>query len=164
MLWLNLIMDTLASLALATEPPNSEELLKRKPYSKEDSILSNKMLKHIIGQATFQLIGLSLLVFKGKSWRSDITGTIFEKGTTFAYKEHDPSVDASVHLTYVFNVFVFMQVFNLINSRRIMDEFDTLKNIQKSKIFLFVLVFIVILQILIINNGGRTFSISSDVS
>jgi magnesium-transporting ATPase (P-type) len=163
MLWLNLIMDTLASLALATEPPNSEELLKRKPYPKDDNILSNKMLKHIIGQAIFQLVGLGLVVFKGKSWRSDITGTILEKGTFLVTKENDPSVDASVHLTYVFNTFVFMQVFNFINSRRILDEFDTLKNIRKSRTFLCVLALVILLQILIINNGGKTFSISPKV-
>jgi len=48
MLWINLIMDTLASLALATEPP-TEELLERKPHNRKEYIISKKMFKHIFG-------------------------------------------------------------------------------------------------------------------
>lgn len=48
MLWVNLIMDTFASLALATEPP-SDELLLRKPHNRSEYIISKKMAKHIIG-------------------------------------------------------------------------------------------------------------------
>lgn len=48
MLWINLIMDTFASLALATEPP-TELLLLRKPHNRDEYIISKKMLKHITG-------------------------------------------------------------------------------------------------------------------
>jgi Ca2+ transporting ATPase len=48
MLWLNLIMDTLASLALATEPP-TESLLDRLPHNRKEYIVSKKMMKHIFG-------------------------------------------------------------------------------------------------------------------
>jgi len=48
MLWINLIMDTFGALALATEPP-TEELLKRKPYGRNDYIISPVMMKHILG-------------------------------------------------------------------------------------------------------------------
>ena len=48
MLWINLIMDTLGALALATEPPQ-ESLLKRKPYGRHDYIISPLMMKHILG-------------------------------------------------------------------------------------------------------------------
>jgi Ca2+ transporting ATPase len=48
-LWVNMIMDTLAALALATEPPK-EELLQRPPYRKHEYIISQKMVKHILGQ------------------------------------------------------------------------------------------------------------------
>jgi len=50
MLWVNLIMDTFASLALATEPP-TEDLLLRQPHNKYEYIVSKKMVKHIIGQS-----------------------------------------------------------------------------------------------------------------
>jgi magnesium-transporting ATPase (P-type) len=52
MLWVNLIMDTFAALALATEPP-SEDLLNDKPHSKKDSIVTSVMWRNIIGQSIF---------------------------------------------------------------------------------------------------------------
>jgi len=52
MLWINLIMDTLASLALATEPPNLA-LLERPPHSRHEYIVTKKMFKHILGQSFF---------------------------------------------------------------------------------------------------------------
>ena len=54
MLWVNLVMDTLASLALATEPP-SEKLLERMPYGRTKPILSAQMIKNIVGHAIYQL-------------------------------------------------------------------------------------------------------------
>ena len=80
MLWVNLIMDTLASLALATEPPNAEDLLKRKPYLRESSLLSKKMMKHILGQSLFQLSVLTIIIFEGKSIFNQIDYTLFDKG------------------------------------------------------------------------------------
>lgn len=50
MLWVNLIMDTFASLALATEAP-TEELLLRKPHNRNEYILTITMVKHILGQS-----------------------------------------------------------------------------------------------------------------
>ena len=67
MLWVNLIMDTLASLALATEEPNPE-LLKRKPHNRDDYIVNRVMLKHIIGQAIFQLVVMMVVVFMGEQF------------------------------------------------------------------------------------------------
>lgn len=52
MLWINLIMDTLGALALATEPPH-ESLLYRKPHGRGDYIISPIMMKHILGQSLF---------------------------------------------------------------------------------------------------------------
>lgn len=57
-------MDTLASLALATETP-TEDLLDRKPHSRSEYIISKTMFKHIIGQSIFQLIVMLVLVFCG---------------------------------------------------------------------------------------------------
>jgi magnesium-transporting ATPase (P-type) len=55
MLWVNLIMDTMAALALATEAP-TPELLKRRPYGRHEGILTPAMWRNIIGQAIFQVI------------------------------------------------------------------------------------------------------------
>ena len=64
MLWVNLIMDTLASLALATEPP-SDDLLQRKPYSRFESLITAEMWKNIITQGCLQIIILGTILFKG---------------------------------------------------------------------------------------------------
>ena len=60
MLWVNLIMDSLGSLALATEPPY-EELLKREPTKRNESMINGRMWKHIIIQSICQIILLILL-------------------------------------------------------------------------------------------------------
>lgn len=62
MLWVNLIMDTLAALALATEPP-SEELLLRMPYSRNENIITPLMWRNIILHAIFQMCVLSIVLF-----------------------------------------------------------------------------------------------------
>lgn len=65
MLWVNLIMDTLASLALATELP-TPDLLLRKPYGRTKPLISRTMMKNILGQAFYQLIVIFGLLFIGK--------------------------------------------------------------------------------------------------
>lgn len=67
LLWVNLIMDSLASLALATETPKPE-LLMRPPYRKQEYIISRKMVKHILGQAIFQSIVILTILFGGPSF------------------------------------------------------------------------------------------------
>ena len=62
MLWVNLIMDTFASLALATEPPNDELLLER-PYSRNESLVTAVMWRNIIGQSLYQAVILTLFLF-----------------------------------------------------------------------------------------------------
>lgn len=69
MLWVNLIMDTLASLALATEPP-TESLLLRKPYGRNKPLISRTMMKNILGHAVYQLVIIFTLLFAGKLDRS----------------------------------------------------------------------------------------------
>lgn len=65
MLWVNLIMDTLASLALATEMP-TPDLLLRKPYGRTKPLISKTMMKNILGQAIYQLTVVFALLFVGK--------------------------------------------------------------------------------------------------
>ncbi|XP_056416125.1 plasma membrane calcium-transporting ATPase 4 [Hyla sarda] len=65
MLWVNLIMDTFASLALATEPP-TESLLLRKPYGRNKPLISRTMMKNILGHAVYQLTIIFTLLFAGQ--------------------------------------------------------------------------------------------------
>merc|ERR1719310_2567226 len=63
MLWVNLVMDSLASLALATEPP-TEALLERRPYGLHESIIKRGMWVNMIGQAGYQLM-ITLIIKRG---------------------------------------------------------------------------------------------------
>ena len=65
MLWVNLIMDTLASLALATEKP-SESLLERQPYGRNKTLITPLMARSIFGQAVYMIIVIFILLFFGK--------------------------------------------------------------------------------------------------
>ena len=63
-IWVNLIVDTLASLALTTEVP-TEELLTRKPYGQTRPLISRTMMKNIIGHAIYQLAVMLFILFAG---------------------------------------------------------------------------------------------------
>ena len=79
MLWVNLIMDSLGSLALATEPPY-EELLNRKPTNRKEFIINGRMWKHIILQALVEIILLLLLYIYAPSFIPETKDEI-NKGT-----------------------------------------------------------------------------------
>lgn len=67
MLWVNLIMDTFAALALATEPP-AHDIHTRKPYPKDDPITTKIMWRNILGHAYYQIAVLLVVVFMGEGW------------------------------------------------------------------------------------------------
>lgn len=67
LLWVNLIMDSLGALALATEPPK-KDLLKRPPYRRDEYIISRKMVKHILGNSIYQIAVVYSIVFGGEYW------------------------------------------------------------------------------------------------
>lgn len=94
LLWVNLIMDTLAALALATDPPQ-DSVLDRKPERRTASIISTTMWKMIIGQAIYQLV-ITFLIYFGK---------------VAVLPGPDDISDEQIQ-TLVFNTFVWMQIFN----------------------------------------------------
>jgi Ca2+-transporting ATPase len=94
LLWVNLIMDTFAALALATDPP-SPSILDRKPDSRSARLITLSMWKMIIGQAIYQLVVTLVLNFAG----NEILG----------YKSE---FEKSRLETLIFNTFVWMQIFN----------------------------------------------------
>ncbi len=87
MLWVNLIMDTLASLGLATELP-TPDLLLRKPYGRTSPLISATMAKNILGQAVYQLAVVFFLLFYGEKFL-DIDNGRFAGGKGITQKEDD---------------------------------------------------------------------------
>ena len=77
MLWVNLIMDSLGSLALATEPPY-DELLNRKPTNRKESIINGRMWKHIILQSIFEIIILVTLYLAAPKFVPENKGNMIE--------------------------------------------------------------------------------------
>jgi len=67
MLWINLIMDTFGACALASEPP-AVDILERKPYKKNNPIVTPFMWRNILGHAVFQMIAVSFLIFGGNGY------------------------------------------------------------------------------------------------
>uniref|UniRef100_H3CBG7 Calcium-transporting ATPase n=1 Tax=Tetraodon nigroviridis TaxID=99883 RepID=H3CBG7_TETNG len=145
MLWVNLIMDTLASLALATEPP-TESLLLRK-YGRDKPLISRTMMKNILGHAVYQLIIIFTLLFAGEKFFN------IDSGRNAPL--HSPP---SEHYTIVFNVFVMMQLFNEINARKIHGERNVFEGIYRNPIFCSVVLGTFALQIIIVQFGGKPFS------
>ncbi|RKP37646.1 PMCA-type calcium-translocating P-type ATPase [Dimargaris cristalligena] len=140
LLWVNLIMDTLAALALATEPP-TEELLKRLPAPRNASLINYQMWRMIFGQAIFQVLINLLLIHLGPA--------VF-------HLPNSPQGDQILR-TMVFNSFVFLQVFNELNCRRIDDTLNVFENLHRDYGFLLVQVAVVGAQALIVTFGGMAF-------
>lgn len=92
MLWVNLIMDTLGALALATEPPH-EGLMKRPPVGRDAKFITRIMWRNIVGQSIFQILVLLIFQLKGKQLLN-LTGSDAD----------------SILKTFIFNSFVFCQV------------------------------------------------------
>ncbi|CAI5695321.1 plasma membrane calcium-transporting ATPase 1 isoform X1 [Oreochromis niloticus] len=146
MLWVNLIMDTFASLALATEPP-TEALLLRKPYGRTRPLISRTMMRNILGQAIYQLTVTFTLLFAGDKLFN------IESGRN-APIEAPPSE----HYTMVFNTFVLMQIFNEFNARKINGERNVFEGVFRNPIFCSIILGTYVAQILIVHFGGRPFS------
>ncbi|XP_043071828.1 plasma membrane calcium-transporting ATPase 2 isoform X5 [Drosophila grimshawi] len=146
MLWVNLIMDTLASLALATEVP-TPDLLLRKPYGRTKPLISRTMMKNILGQALYQLVIIFGLLFVG-----DLILDI-ESG-----RGQDLNAGPTQHFTIIFNTFVMMTLFNEINARKIHGQRNVVEGLFTNPIFYTIWIFTMISQVLIIQYGKMAFS------
>ena len=129
-------MDTFASLALATEPP-TDELLKRAPYGRKKKLISRRMFLFIFGHSMYQLTTLLVLLYAGPQL-FDI-----DKGSL-----EDVFAEPTQHFTLIFNTFVFMQIFNEVNARRVHGEQNVFGGLHRNFIFLGVMVIQVVFQVL----------------
>ncbi|KAF9387287.1 hypothetical protein CPC16_007129 [Podila verticillata] len=168
LLWVNLIMDTLAALALATDPP-TPDLLERQPETRTAPLISFTMWKMILGQAVLQLIITFVLEYRGMSilgynnvpdyvtagrTESELYGNgVNDMGVIGAYKQYKRQELSTI----VFNTFVFLQIFNEINSRRLDNRLNVFSNILKNTYFIAIFVIMVAFQAVIVQVGGEAF-------
>ena len=235
MLWVNLVMDTLGALSLATEPP-AHNVLSKQPYPKDDPIVNEVMWRNIFGHAIIQIIILNLIIFGGPhflhlcqpygvlclkhntaghcinynpyfatglyqdaesiaNWESVIKtnfnapGAVGQwdptaiaqfrcdfqvqdlkykgkpcdaKSLVAPYSGYDPSnlkdgdeTQKIIHFTFVFQIFVFLQLFNQINSRKIeLEEKNVFTNFFSNWAFITVWVIEWVTQISMVQIGG----------
>ncbi|XP_039760892.1 plasma membrane calcium-transporting ATPase 2 isoform X2 [Pararge aegeria] len=146
MLWVNLIMDTLASLALATEMP-TPDLLLRKPYGRTKPLISRTMMKNILGQAVYQLFIIFSLLFVGDKMLNIPSG-----------RGQQLSSEPSQHFTIIFNTFVMMTLFNEINARKIHGQRNVFQGLFTNPIFYSIWIGTALSQVVIIQFGGMAFS------
>ncbi|KAI8918801.1 hypothetical protein BC831DRAFT_406409 [Entophlyctis helioformis] len=148
LLWINLIINAFAALALATDPPGPG-LLDRKPASRTQSIVSPKMVKMIVCQALFQIAVILTLFFNGSKWfgapENDPTNSIKRTGAD--------AVTAAI----IFNTFVFLQVFNLVSSRSITDDINVVRNFFSNRLFIAIMAIMVVSQTIMIQFAGVVF-------
>ncbi|KAI2614785.1 plasma membrane calcium-transporting ATPase [Hypoxylon fragiforme] len=145
LLWVNLIMDTFAALALATDPP-TEKVLDRKPQPKSAPLITTNMWKMITGQAIFQLIVTFVLHFAGAS--------------ILGYDPEDETRKTELN-TMVFNTFVWMQIFNEFNNRRLDNKFNIFEGVHRNQFFIVINCIMVGAQIAIVFVGGTAFEIKA---
>ena len=217
MLWVNLIMDSLGSLALASEKP-TERLLLRPPIKRNDFIINKKMFKHIFGQAIYQLIILFIIIFSAPKWlpeyrekwqniayqfklcfteapiyfkdylapqnmyvmsgmesffseskeynfppnsicyNNDFFGG--KKSMIDAYKNIISEQGGTTHYTFLFNLFVLMQLFNEFASRIIDDNPNIFFNLSTNISFIWLWLIEAGFQILIVCVTGPVFNVA----
>ncbi|KAI9070911.1 hypothetical protein K1719_047124 [Acacia pycnantha] len=127
LLWVNLIMDTLGALALATEKPTME-LLDKPPVGRTEPLITNIMWRNLLAQALYQITILLTLQFKGEA--------IF-------------GVSPEVNDTLIFNTFVLCQVFNEFNARKL-EKKNVFQGIHKNKLFIGIIGITIVLQVLMV--------------
>jgi len=145
LLWVNLIMDTFAALALATDAP-TEKILNRPPVPKRAALITTNMWKMIVGQAVYQLAVTFTLYFAG----AQILHYDLAANNGLLQTELD---------TIVFNTFVWMQIFNEFNNRRLDNKFNIFEGVHKNWFFIGINAIMIGGQIMIIFVGGKAFQI-----
>ncbi|KAF5367569.1 hypothetical protein D9758_003794 [Tetrapyrgos nigripes] len=149
LLWINIIMDTFAALALATDPAH-EGLLDRKPDRKTSPLFTTDMYKQILFQSCYQTAAILIFHFLGRQ----ILG--------LENTEHN----GDVVKTLVFNAFVFAQIFNSVNSRRLDKHLNIFEGILRNQWFIGITLLAPLLppeiavQILIVFVGGAAFQVT----
>ncbi|WFD36781.1 P-type Ca(2+) transporter [Malassezia cuniculi] len=149
LLWLNLIMDTLAALALATDPAD-ESMLDRKPGHVNAALVTTRMWMHIIIQSIYQIILVLVLVFRG--------GDILNMAKAGQEGEVHDNVEKSA---LIFNVFVWCQLFNQINARRLDTGLNIFHGMHKNLWFILIICIEAAAQVLIIFKGGHAFNVQA---
>jgi P-type Ca2+ transporter type 2C len=139
LLWINVIMDTLAAIALCSEPPRPG-LMSRPPKKRDESIVTPAMVKTIFSTGAFFVVATLGLLIIIRAAPSDIDWLAKKEGLFFS-------------------VYVFFQVWNLVNCRSLTAETSGLSGILRNPTFVAIASAIAIGQIIIVSFGGELFRV-----
>ena len=137
MLWINMVMDTLAGVAYSYEPPLDSYMLEP-PKKKDEKIMNKYMINEILITGSYMSI-LCMVFLKNKFIHS-----LYRVG------ENDKYV-----MSAFFGLFIFMTIFNAFNARS--NRLNIFANLRKNKVFLFIVTFILVVQLIMIYFGGSIF-------
>jgi Ca2+-transporting ATPase len=152
MLWVNLIMDTFAAIALASLPP-SKSVMNEKPRKVTDFIINRPMMKNIFGLGGFfTMLLLAVLIIMQHTEIASMTDFM-----TFQFSEYNGLSD--YELSLFFTIFVMLQFWNMFNAKAFMTGKSAFHNIRKSQGFLLIAAVIFVGQILIVEIGGQMFNV-----
>ena len=137
MLWINMVMDALTGLAFSFEPP-LKEYMSEKPKDSNEPIINKYMLNQIIVTGIYSSLICVLFL------KLPIINNIFRENK-YLY-------------TAFFGLFIFIDIFNTFNART--HRLNILSNIFKSKIFIFIISIVIVIQVILIYYGGEVFRTS----
>ena len=137
MLWINMIMDTLAGIAFSYEAPLKSYMVE-KPKPKNEKIMNSYMYSEIIFTGLYS--SLLCIFFLKSPWIK----TLYRVDKSNKYL-----------MTAFFALFIFMGIFNCFNART--PRLNLLSNLQKNKVFIFIICFIILVQLYLIYYGGNLF-------
>lgn len=157
LLWINMIMDTLAAVSLATEPPHPTEL-KKERVKKADKIILPVMQRTVLSQVLYQTLVMVVLLYFGPM----MFGMSYNLVTEPFYYVDGPLVGEPTfrvyHYTLLFQTFIFMQLFNQINSRKLgFKDFNIVERFFNNYLFLIVLAGEFVAQWFMVAIGGKIF-------
>ena len=161
MLWVNLIMDTFAALALASLPP-SNRVMNDKPRARGANIISSPMAKGIFGVGGFFVLLLFGFIQYFKN--EDITSlTQFSITNYFSHFFHFGAPKDRLdpyELSLFFSIFVFLQFWNMFNAKAYRTAKSAFNNLGKSQGFMLIALAIILGQVFITTFGGQMFNVT----
>ncbi|KND04245.1 calcium-translocating P-type ATPase, PMCA-type [Spizellomyces punctatus DAOM BR117] len=146
LLWVNLIMDSLGALALASDEPE-DDILDHPPHARTESLLSRPMREYIGMQVVYQITVLLCLFLGGADDWVPMDPSFHSTADT----EGNPSRRA---VTMVFLTFILMQISNIVMARQLNGEINYFKHFFRNRLFILIITVIVGVQVLVIIFGG----------
>jgi Ca2+-transporting ATPase len=155
MLWVNLIMDTFAAIALASLPP-SQAVMKEQPRKVTDNIINNGMAKNIVGVGG--LFTALLFVVLWIMLHADIRSMLDLCTLNFSYGAYNGL--SAYELSLFFTLFVMLQFWNMFNAKAFMTNHSAFRCLRQCRGFMFIAAVIFLGQILIVELGGQMFNVT----